>query len=128
MIAATAIASIVLFIAAQWLFGVARAGVGVLGVAGRAMAAMGDEALGDEAREKTMQRAAIELLRALVSIVFRSALALLASLLPIWLASSTGWAGTDDVFRFLSRWDVLVVASIVIIAGYFILTRLRLPR
>ena len=41
-----------------------------------------------------------------------------------WLAGLTGLVGIDDVILYLSRWDVILIVSIVIIAGYVIGTRL----
>ncbi len=57
-------------------------------------------------------------------ILVRSALAFLASFLPIWIASLAGLATIEDVLRYLSRWDVIVIASMVVIAGYVIWMRL----
>jgi hypothetical protein len=124
VIAATALASIGIFVGALWVFRVARVGAGVLAIARHAVAAMRDENLDDRAREKTVQRASIQLIGAFVSILVRGALAFLVSFLPIWLASLTGLASAEDVFRYLSRWDVIVIASIVVIAGYVIRMRL----
>ncbi len=124
MIAAAALASIGLFIGAFWVFGIARVGAGVLVIAKDAVAAMQDKSLDDEVREKAVQRASIQLIGAFFSILVRSALAFLASFLPIWIASLAGLATIEDVLRYLSRWDVIVIASVVVTAGYVIWTRL----
>lgn len=124
MIAATALASIGFFIGAFWVFGITRVGAGVLVIATGAIAAMRDKRLDDEVREKTVQRASIQLIGAFFSILIRSALAFLASFLPIWIASLAGLATIEDVLRYLSRWDVIVIASTVVIAGYVIWMRL----
>ena len=128
MIAAAAIASIGCFIVAFWLLGVARVGAGVLTVARGAVAAMRDENLDDAAREKAVQRASLQLMGAFASILVRSALALLISFLPIWIASLAGLASIEAVVAFLSRWDVIAVASMAVIAGYVIWTRLAPTR
>lgn len=124
MIAATVLASIGFFIGALWVFGIARVGAGVLVIAKGAVAAMHDKSLDDEVREKAVQRASIQLIGAFFSILVRSALAFLASFLPIWIASLAGLATIEDVLRYLSRWDVIVIASVVITAGYVIWMRL----
>ncbi len=124
MIAATALASIGLFIGALWVFGIARVGAGVLVIAKGAVAAMHDKSLDDEVREKTVRRASIELIGAFFSILVRGALAFLASFLPIWIASLAGLASIEDVLLYLSRWDVIVIASVVVTAGYVIWMRL----
>ncbi len=127
MIAATALASIGVFIGALWVLRVAQVGAGVLVIAGRAVAVMRDENFDDRAREKAVQRASIQLIGAFISILVRSALAFLVSFLPIWLASLTDLATIEDVIRYLSRWDVIVIASMVVIAGYVIWMRLWPP-
>ncbi len=110
MITATALASIGVFIGTFWVLGVAQFGAGVLVIAGHAVAAMRDKSLDDDEREKAVQRASIQLIGAFFSILVRSALAFLASFLPIWFASLTGLATFEEVFHYLSRWDVIVIA------------------
>ena len=124
MIAATAIASIGFFIGTFWVLGIARVGARVLVIAKGAIATMRDERLDDEVREKVAQRASIQLIGAFFSILVRSVLAFLASFLPIWIASMADFATIEDVLRYLSRWDVIVIVSMVIIAGYVIWMRL----
>ena len=123
MITATAIASIGVFIGAFWGLGIAKVGAGVLSTAGGAVAAMRDESLDDQAREKAVRRASIQLISAFISILIRSALTFVASFLPIWRADFMDLATTEDVVRFLSRWDVIMIATIVVIAGYVIWMR-----
>jgi hypothetical protein len=124
VITAIAISSIVVFIAALWAFGVARVGAGVLATAQGAVAAMRDESLDDEAREKVVQRASIQLMGAFASILVRGALTFLASILPIWLGSLAGLAEIEEVMDYLSRCDVILIASVVITAGFVIWMRL----
>lgn len=124
MIVATALASIGLFVVSLWALGIVRVAAGVIVIARGAVAAMRDEGIDDEAREKAVQRASVRLMRSFVSILLRSCLALFVSLLPIWLANSAELARSDDVLRYLSRWDVIAIVSLVLVAGYII--RLRL--
>ena len=70
-----------------------------------------------------MQRASIELLSAFISIFFRGGLAIVVSFVPIWLASLTDLTTTEKIVSFLSRWDVIVIATIVVTAGYAIKVR-----
>lgn len=124
MIGVSAFASIGLFVAGLWLFGVIRVSAGVLTVARQAVAAMRDPSLDDAAREKHVQRASLRLMGAFVSILARSLLCLLVSALPIWLASVAGLANVDEVLQFLARWDVIVLTSAAMIAGYLLWVRL----
>ncbi len=120
MIVATAAASIGMLIVALWLSGVVPSSTSALAIARGALGAMRDAGLDDAAREKAVQRASLRLLGTFLSILVRGAVAIGASLLPIWLANVTGLAASDQVFEFLSRWDVIVIASIVIVLGYVV--------
>jgi hypothetical protein len=124
VILATAVASIAFFAAALWFSGVVRVAAGVLATTHRAVAVMRDGSLDDMAREQAIRRASMKLMADLASILVRGAFSLAASLLPIWLGEATALADADAVFAFLARWDVILVASGVMVVGY--LARIRL--
>lgn len=124
MIALSAFASIALFVVALWLLAVVRVSGEAVATARGAVAVMRDPQYEDEQREVLVQRASLKLMGAFLSILLRSALALLISCLPIYLAGITGQATADQVLAFLSRWDVIVLTSMAMIAGYFLYVRL----
>ena len=128
MILATAIASICIFIGALWLFGVVRVSLGAITTARDAMTTLRDKNLDDETRERAVQRASLQLFSTFASIVVRSAFAFIASILPIWLADLMDLAPLDDVSQFLLRWDVIVIAAVLMTAGYMTRRKLLLPR
>jgi len=128
MIAATGIASIALFLVALQLTRLVRVSGGAIATARGALEAMRDPALDDAAREKAVQRASLRLMGAFALIVAGGAGSLAVSLLPIWLADITGLAASGDVIGFLSRWDVIAIASAVIVAGYLAWVRLWAPK
>ena len=99
-----------------------------MSIAASATAAIRDSELDDEAREKAVQRASLRLIGTFFSILGRSALTLLASFLPIWLVGLTDLAAPEDVISFLSRWDVMVIVTVVVVAGYLVGRRLWPPR
>lgn len=125
MIISVALLSVFCFMTAFWWLKITRVGTQAIKTAQSAMATMGDKGLNDEAREKAIQAASIKLFKAFFSILIRSALALAISFLPIWLAHWTGLASIDAVIGFLSRWDVIVIISVVIIGGYFFFGRTK---
>ena len=124
MIAGTAIASISIFIGALWLFGVLRASSSALDTAQGAIAILRNGGLDDDAREQGVRHASLALFRIFISILVRSTLTLLVSSVPIWLADFVGLAPSGDVIRFLSRWDVILVATGVITIGYPLIRKL----
>ncbi|MEO3428951.1 hypothetical protein AAFN88_08860 [Pelagibius sp. CAU 1746] len=124
MTAAVALASICIFVAAFWLLGIPSRAAAALAVTRGAFATMRDTALDEEAREKEVQRASLKLLRLFFSILGRSLLALIASLLPIWIADALGLAPRDTILLFLARWDVILAVSLALLAAYLLWTRL----
>lgn len=124
MIVATAVASLGLFVIALSLSGVMKASAGVLTTTQNTVAIMRDASLDDTMREKAIQRASIKLLSDFASILARGGLALAASLVPVWLMDAAGLADAHAVFGFLSRWDVVLVASVVMVLGYLARRRL----
>jgi hypothetical protein len=127
MIVATAATAIGVFLVAVWLCGVVPESAAALAIARDAFGAMQDPALDDAAREKAVQRASIRLLGKFVSILLRGAVAIGISLLPIWASDVSGLAASDQVVDFLSRWDVILIASVVIVLGYLVRARLWAP-
>jgi hypothetical protein len=124
VIAVTALAALAILAVALWVSGVMRVSAGVLATTQSAAAIMRDPALDDLAREKAIQRASMRLLGDFASILFRSILCLAVSIAPIWLADATGLASSHAVIQFLSRTDVIVVASVVMVVGYLIRARM----
>lgn len=123
MIVSTAILSLAIFMGGLWVFGVARSGADVLYTARNAVAILRDESVDDDTREQAARRASLQLLGGFVSILIRSAVALLASFSPIWLADMAGWVQTRDVVEFMIRWDVIAIAAIVVLGAYVALRR-----
>jgi hypothetical protein len=124
VIVAIAIVTLAILAVAFWVSGVMRVSAGVLSTTQNAAAIMRDPALDDMAREKAMQRASLKLIADFGSILFRGAISLAVSFAPIWLADVTGLASSRAVMDFLSRIDVIVVASIVMVAGYVLRVRM----
>ena len=124
MIVAIAIATLAIFAVALWVSGVMRVSTGVLSTTRNAAAIMRDPALDDMAREKAIQRASLKLFADFGSILLRGAISLAVSFAPIWLADVTGVASSRAVIDFLSRVDVIVVASILMVAGYVLRVRM----
>jgi hypothetical protein len=125
VIALAAIATIAVFTVALWQLRVVGVASGAIAKSREAMAVMRDPALDDRAREDAVQRASLKLMAACASILVRSALAVLVSLAPIWAFSALGLATFDQVTAFLARWDVIVIVTAVMLAGFGLSKRIR---
>jgi len=128
MIAVTAATVIAVFLVAFRVCRIVSASASALTIARGAFAALRNPDLDDAARETVARQASLGLLRAFVSILVRGVLALAASLLPIWIADTAGIAPSQGVVAFLSRWDVILVASATIVLGYLVWARLTARR
>lgn len=98
---------------------------GINATAAAALGAMRDAALDDDAKEMAARRAAISLLAAFLSIVWRTVVAVLASLAVIYAADAIGIVAADMVMRRLESWEFIVAATLVVTALYLLLARRR---
>jgi hypothetical protein len=124
VVAATGIVSVALFVVILWATGAVRAASGVLTTARESMTVMRDRGVDDRARERAMQQASVRLFGDFVSILARVLLSFGVSLFPIWAANRVGLAAWQRVVDFLSRADVALAISGVMLLGYFAVSRL----
>ena len=85
---------------------------------------MRDPSLDDASREKSIQKFSINLFGSFASILIRSIATLLLAALPVYIADQLGVVKASEVTDFLSRWDVIVILTLVICAGWFLKSRL----
>jgi hypothetical protein len=120
----TVIIAIGVFATAFWLSGVITiAGEAVI-TAQRTVAAMRDPTLDDRAREDVSRRASLRLGSLFAAMVFRTAIVMTVSFVPIWLAGALGLAGTDGVVTILAQWQTGVAASVAAAGAYVLWMRL----
>lgn len=124
MVLALAVLSIACFLAAFWLLRVVPVASKALATVHQAAADLRDPALDDEAREKAARQGALFLFGSFASILWRSLAALAAALVPIYAGDFLGLASGEAVFAFLARWEVIVAATAVICAGFYVKGRL----
>lgn len=124
MIPVAAFAAVAVFAVALSRLGVVKAASGAVAISRDTMGVMRDPHLDDRARENAVQRASLRLMGACFSILYRSILAVLLSLAPVWVFSALGLLTFAQVLEFLSRWDVIVIVTVVMLAGYGISKRL----
>ena len=119
-----AVTSLGVFILALWILRVVPVSARAIFVAQGAVAIIRDHRYDDAAREKAVQHASLKLLKVFFSLLSRGSLTLLASLAPIFLADISGLVASENVIVFLSRIDVIIIATIAITTGYFVVKRL----
>jgi hypothetical protein len=81
-------------------------------------------ALSDVARERPVQRASIRLGGSFVSLLLRGMGALGASLAVVFGFELARLGRAEDVFAVLSRWDVIVLSTVSITAGWLLRRRM----
>ena len=119
-----AVASIGFFLLVFWLAGVVSTARNALATTRGAMQAMRDPTLDERARERAVQTAAIRLVVASGSLILRSLLALVAAFVPILAADWAGIVPQAAVLAFMERWDVILIATVVVTFGYVVGVRL----
>ena len=124
MIVGVAVAAILAFVIVFWKAGVVGAAQKAITTASYAGKVMSNNALDDDTKEKEIQKSAISLLGSVFSIAWRSVVSLAATAVPIYGAEAAGLVSADAVIDFLSRWDVIIIVSVVMIIGYLVGRRL----
>jgi hypothetical protein len=124
VIAATAMASVLIFLGGlAWsrVVEIARESVAITLATN---AAVRDSRLDDRARERTMREASVRLAGLCASLLLRAGGAVLASFVPIWIASMAGVVRVGDVVAWLSRWQTALAATALGVIAYTLKARM----
>jgi hypothetical protein len=113
-----AAASLDIFLLVFWFAKVIPTAKGALATAHGALGAMRDPQLDELTRERRVQAAGISLLAYSGSLIVRSLAALIGAALPIFAADWIGVVPRVETLAFMVRWDVILVATGLITAGY----------
>ena len=76
------------------------------------------------AHQRAVQSAGLSLLGFSANLFLLSIVALAVAFLPILLADAAGIASQEATLDFMMRWDVIIVASVVITIGWVLGKRL----
>lgn len=115
-----AAASIGVFLLVFWLAGIVSTARRAIATTRNAMQALRDPALDELVRERAVQAAAIRLVVASGSLILRSLLALAAAFIPILASDWAGIVPQAAMLAFMERWDVIVIATVVVTLGYVV--------
>ena len=110
--------SILLFISFFLLLKIVKVAKQAISTCNMAMATITHSDLEDEEKEVIIQRASISLLKSFISILFRSLVSLAISMVPIWAFDQLDYVKMEETFSFLSRWDVITVATLIVTLSY----------
>jgi len=90
-----------------------------------AISTMTDSSLDDMAKEKAIQRYAVEMLKQTIALFTKVLLILLVTAVPVWLASTLGWIDMQTFTGFILRWDVLLLTTLAILLPAIVFRRFR---
>jgi len=96
----------------------------VTAVAKFAVGVLRDPALDDDVKEKTARRASWNLLVQGFAVLGKGALSIAGALLPFWAADALGLKPWTETLAFASRWDVLSITTLLVVAIWFLCRRL----
>jgi hypothetical protein len=94
-------------------------------VAVAAYSTMTDASLDDLAKEKAVQRRAVEMLKQAVQLIGKLLVILLVTAIPVWLASYLGWIDMDSFKLFALRADVLLFTTVAILVPVIVYRQVR---
>ena len=123
MIYLAAAAAVAAFVIGFQLTGIVATAGRIVALARRATSVMRNPDMDDEAKEKAIQKSALSMMAAAVSIFFRVVATLVLTVLPIYLFHWLGLAERDDVIAFLARLDVIVGATLIVGGGAWLWSR-----
>lgn len=124
MLIAITAASILCFMIVFWLADIVAVARRSIETARTAMQVTRDPTLDELAREKAVQSAALKMIGFAASLIGRSLLALAGAAVPIFAADWLGLMPVADTLAFMERWDVILIASLIVIASYIAIRRL----
>ena len=124
MTAVTAFVSVLLLAVALDRVGVVRVAMAAVGTARTAVASIHDSSLDELTREQAMRQASLRLFSQFASILGRVAIACIVSIVPVVIADRAGLTTVASVMTFLSRPDVITLATAGMFLGYFVRIRM----
>ncbi len=113
--------SILLFIIFFLLLKIVTVAKQAINTCNMAMATLTNADLEDEEKEVIIQRASISLLKSFISILFRSLISMAVSIVPILIFDQLDYVKMEETYSFLSRWDVIIVASLIVTLLYLVI-------
>ena len=109
--------SIGVFLLAFWRAGVVPCAKSAVAATRDAMLAMRDPSLDERAREHVVQTMALRLAGISGSLMLRNLAALIVGYVPIVAADWLGFTTQAAALSFMTRWDVILVATGVVTLG-----------
>ncbi|MCW8925681.1 MAG: hypothetical protein OQJ84_05435 [Xanthomonadales bacterium] len=97
----------------------------IVRVAGTAYSTMTDASLDDLAKEKEVQKCALEMLQQTVHLIVKLLVILLVTAFPVWLATTLGWIDMETFMSFALRVDVLLVTTAAILVPVIAFRQIR---
>lgn len=123
MLVGVYIAGIVLFVLAFSMTRLASSFGRVMAIARRATRTISDNQLDDHDKERVARQAAVQLLGQAGMITLKGAITVACALFPFWLADVLALQPWDEAMSFALRWDVLLITSVLMLAGWLLWRR-----
>ena len=123
MLVGVYIAGIVLFVLAFSITRLANSFGQVMAIARRALRTISDSRLDDHDKERAARQAALQLLGQAALITLKGAITVACALFPFWLADVLALQPWDETMSFALRWDVLLITSVLMLAGWLLWRR-----
>jgi len=95
----------------------------VLAIANNAIAIFSNDRLDDLARERAIQKFALNMVTQTLMLISKVLITLLFTALPVWLASTIKLVSPNDIGQFAMRWDVIFITTSIIMLPFIMYGR-----
>ena len=90
----------------------------VMAIVQQAIRVITDSQLDDHDKERAARHAALQLLKQATLITLKGAITVICALFPFWLADVLALQPWDEAMAFALRWDVLLITTVLMVAGW----------
>ena len=118
MVLGVYLAGIVLFVLAFRFTRLSSSFSQVMAIAQQSIRVITNSQLDDHDKELAARHAALQLFKQTVLITLKAMITVICALFPFWLADVLALQPWDEVMRFAVRWDVLLITTVLMVAGW----------
>jgi len=115
--------AVLLFCIAFYLVKILETSRQVLVIAKNAIAIFSNDRLDDLARERAIQKFALNMVTQTLMLISKVLITLLFTALPVWLASTMKLVSPNDIGQFAMRWDVIFITTSIIMLPFIMYGR-----
>lgn len=127
MVLVVYVAGILLFVLAFRFTQLASSFGQVMAIVRQAIRVVTDSQLDDHDKERVARHAALQLFKQAALITLKGVITVICALFPFWLADALALQPWNEAMTFALRWDVLLITTALMVAGWLFWRRWSTP-